>query len=439
MMNHKLLARHPIGNPRRKWRQDNFILSLATPGPLTLEEPNEFTRQKTRRGVKTAVDAGFNVLGCLWASSTTAMDIVRTAEGFDAAVLFQDLKRFGGMGHKNIFCKTNDYEGAMRDTAKWKSVKGYIVWDEPIFEEHLAETRRMIDYCEREYPDVLPYTVANPDYNRLCYWGDNAYVPYIERFLDVIDPAQMSFDYYPIGRDEYDPALQLDNSTMWSNLEVVRTAAQRRDVPFWFYYQGHHFPWHKIDYTLTFPMVRSMAYAGVLYGAKALECYAEFDGYVDPATGGKGVFFEEHKKLNTELRTLGNTLMALTCQRVIHDETLLPDHPTMEGLRTPITESKLISPEYRLPRRISISEHTDAYGNDYLMVLNRDYDNTAHLRLNFKAASHVYEVSKETGEQSLQHHSVMRLPITLAPGDLALYRIAPATEEPCTIEYYLEK
>ena len=84
----------------------------------------------------------------------TLNDIVRTAEGLDAAVLFQDLKRFGGMGHKNIFCKTNDYEGAMRDTAKWKSVKGYIVWDEPIFEEHLAETRRMIDYCEREYPDV---------------------------------------------------------------------------------------------------------------------------------------------------------------------------------------------------------------------------------------------------------------------------------------------
>lgn len=438
-MEHKLLKRTPIGNPRRKWRQDNFILSLATPASLTLDEPNEFTRQKTRRGVKTAVDAGFNVLGCLWASSTTAMDIVRAAEGLDATVLFQDLKRFGGMGHKNIFCENNDYVGAMRDTAKWKSIKGYIVWDEPILEEHMAETRRMIDYCEREYPDMLPYTVANPDYNRLCYWGDRAYVPYIERFLDVIDPAQMSFDYYPIGRNEYDPALQLDNSTMWSNLEVVRTAAQRRDVPFWFYYQGHHFPWHKIDYTLTFPMVRSMAYAGVLHGAKALECYTEFDGYVDPATGGKGVFFEEHKKLNAELRTLGNTLMALTCQRVIHDETLLPDHPAMEGLRTPMTESKLLSPEYRLPRRISISEHTDAYGNDYLMVLNRDYDNTAHIRLNLKNASHVYGVSKETGEQSLQYENAARFAVTLAPGDLALFRIQPATDSPYTVEYYLDK
>ena len=26
-MEHKILARYPIGNPRRTWRQDNFILS----------------------------------------------------------------------------------------------------------------------------------------------------------------------------------------------------------------------------------------------------------------------------------------------------------------------------------------------------------------------------------------------------------------------------
>ena len=26
-MEHKILSRYPLGNPRRKWRQDNFILS----------------------------------------------------------------------------------------------------------------------------------------------------------------------------------------------------------------------------------------------------------------------------------------------------------------------------------------------------------------------------------------------------------------------------
>ena len=33
-MEKKLFARYPIGNPRRKWRQDNFILSIVNPGPM---------------------------------------------------------------------------------------------------------------------------------------------------------------------------------------------------------------------------------------------------------------------------------------------------------------------------------------------------------------------------------------------------------------------
>ena len=131
--------------------------------------------------------------------------------------------------------------------------------------------------------------------------------------------------------------------------------------------------------------------------------------------------------------------MALNCLRVIHDDTLLPDHPTMVGYRTALAESELLSDENPLPRRISVSEHSDAYGNCYLMVLNRDYEQMAHLSLTLQSRSHVFEVSKSDGEQHFQHEAVLHLPVTLAPGDLALYRIQPATEAPCTVEYYLDK
>lgn len=438
-MQYKRLARYPIGNPRRVWRQDNFTLGLASPTIMSLRPSNELSTQKTRRAVKTAIDAGFDLLGCLWAHSDVAMDIVRAAEQYGGKVLFQDMLRFGGMGDKRVFCQTNDYEGAMRDTAKWKSIAGYIMWDEPVLDAHLAETRRMIDYCERVRPDMLPYTVANPDYHRLCRWQDNVYVPYIKKFIDVIDPAQMDFDYYPIGKSEYDPALQLDNSTMWSCLEIVRRAAAEKDIPMWFYYQAQHFPWHKVPYTFIFPMARAMAFAGVLHGVKALSAYTEFEGYVNPATGGKGRFFEEQKRLNDALHALGNTLMALTCQRVIHDDALLAGHPTMEGIRTPLSESELLDGEQVLAHRISVSEHTDAYGNRYLMVLNRDYKREAHLSLRLKNASHVFEVSKDDGEQHFQYENATFIPVTIDAGDLVLYRIQPATEEPCTVEYYLDK
>ena len=438
-MQHKLLARKPLGNPRRVWRQDRLLLNIAGAGPMDtrLVEQSDYTYRKTRRAVKTCVDAGFNMIGCLWADSKMAMEIVRAAEQCGGNVLFQDLRRFGGMGDKNIFCKVNDYKGAIGDTKQWQGIKGYCMWDEAILPEHMEETHRMIDYCEQVRPGVLPYTVANPDYNRLCHWEDKAYAPYIDRFLDCIDPCQMSFDYYPIGKREYDPTTQLDNSTMWSCLEIVRRAAKKREIPMWFAYQGQRFPWHKIYYTFHFNMARAMAHAGILHGVKGLECYTEFDGFVDPATGGRGVFFDEQKRLNTELLALGNTLMALECDRVIHDDTILPDHPTMEGLRTSLEESELVSGG--LVPRTSISEHTDPYGNRYLMVLNRDYEQTATLSLKLKGRAHVFEVSKKDGEQYLCEENTNYIPVYLEPGDLKLYRIQDAGEEPYTVEYYVDK
>ena len=182
-----------------------------------------------------------------------------------------------------------------------------------------------------------------------------------------------------------------------------------------------------------------MAFAGVLHGVKALSCYIEFDGYVDPKTGGHGKFFDVQRRLNDDLHNLGHTLMALCCQRVIHDEGLAPDHPAMEGYRTALAESALLDAEKPLPRRISVSEHTDAYGNQYLMVLNRDYENEAHISLSLKEPCHAYEVSKADGEQHFQYENTTHLPLTLAPGDLALYRLQPATEEPFTVEYSLDK
>lgn len=440
VMEHKLLARKPIGNPRRVWRQDNFTLAVDTPSVLGLTPPSALTKQKTRRAVKTALDAGFDLLGCLWAHSETAMDIVRAAEAYGGKVLFQDLLRFGGMGDNPPHCQKNDYEGAIRDTAQWKSIAGYIMYDEPILDEHLAETRRMIDYCEKVRPELLPYVVANPNGHPRCHWKNNAYASYIKKFIEVIDPAQMDFDAYPIGaKAEYNNGEQLDNSSFWSGLEVVRRAAAESQIPFWFYYQGQRFPWHKGQYVFTPAMERAMAFSGVLHGAKALSCYIEFDGYVDPKTGGRGKFFDAQKRLNDDLHNLGHTLMALNCQRVIHDEGLAPDHPAMEGYRTPLAESELLDAEKRLPRRISISEHIDAYGNQYLMVLNRDYVNEANVSLTLKAPCHAYEVSPADGEQYFRYENTSALPLNIAPGDLALYRLQPASEAPFTLEYYLDK
>ena len=440
-MEHKLLARHPLGNPRRVWRQDNFTLHVSGPALVDpqLRKKSALTLQKTRRAVKTTIDAGFNMMGTLWADTESAMTVVRAAEQYGGNVMFQDLKRHSGTGNPKYytFYEKDDFAGVIEETKKWNCIKGYFIWDEPILEEQFKETRRMLDYCEQVRPGVLPFTVANPDYHPLLDGTQKAYADYIERYADAIDPAQMDFDYYPIGKPEYTPAVQVDNSTMWSNLEIVRRAAQKRDIPLWFAYQGHHYPWHPVEYTYKHDMTRCMAHAGVLYGAKTVEYYVEFSGFIDPATGDKGIHFEEQKQLNGELAALGNTLMALSCQRVIHDDTLLADNAEARSYCTPMSESELLTG--KLPTRISVSEHTDAYGNRYLMVLNRDWDTAQHIQLDLKSPSHVYEVSKKDGEQVMQYENTDYFWLDLAPGDLRLFRIQPAKEAPFTVEYYLDK
>ena len=46
---------------------------------------------------------------------------------------------------------------------------------------------------------------------------------------------------------------------------------------------------------------------------------------------------------------------------------------------------------------------------------------------------------EEDGEQYLRYEDAGDLAMYLEPGDLKLYRIQPACEEPFTVEYYLEK
>ena len=434
-MEHKILARHPIGNPRRLWKQDNFLLCVSNPAPLKADD--ELSVKKASRAVKTCADAGFGVMECLWASRKVGMEIVRSAERYGVGVIYQDLSRFGGMGRVNVFCETDDLKGAIEYTKAWKSVMGYCLWDEPVYDETMQAVHEKILECERECPSALPFTVANPSDYRMFRWEDDNYTSYIQRFGDIIDPAQFSFDHYPVGKTCYVEENQLDDTLMWCDMETVRRAAQERSIPFWFYYQGHKYAFHKRHYRFTFPMAKAMANAGILHGAKALSAYIESDGPVSPEDGGKGVFFEEYKKMNSELINIGNVLMALECQRVIHDDSLLKDSPYMAHLRTPVSESELLNCE--LPRRISVSEHKDAYGNKYLMVLNRDFDLDASIYLTLKNRSNVYKVNKETGEEEMICQNTASLYIRLDPAELNLYRIQNAEEKTFTVEYRLEK
>lgn len=430
-MEKKMLARRPIGNPRRLWQQDRFTLSTFSPGDVFFHEDDPDAAEKMRRAVKTCADAGFNLLELGWATSEQSKAALPMCEQLGMPVIYQNLRRYGGMGH-NILCQKSDLPGVMNENRSWKCVAGYYIWDEPWTEDQMHESRRLMDLCQREMPHGLPFIVALPSYNTEWTWENGLYADYLEKYASIIDPVVLSFDYYPVGMKEHDAARQLDESKMWCDLAQAKKTADKHDMPFWFYYQGQNL--HHVDFFI-FPMVRLMMNSGVLYGAKGLQHYTACEAVVD-LDGSRGEFFQPQKEIHAHFRELGNTLMALNLQRVIHDKTLRPAGRDWDGLWADMSESALLAGE--LPRRISVSEHTDEYGNDYLMVLNRDYMEQADITLSLKKNSHIYEVSGEDGMQ-LHLSTGSELPVSLIPGEMKLFRLQCACEEPYTIEYCLDK
>lgn len=447
-MDHKILNRYPIGNPHRKWRQDNFILSQF-----------KAHGNNMRKNVKACADVGFDTVELGWASDEQADAAVQLCEQFGIRLIYQNMSRFGGAwdrdpingndGHyfsrayqryvgngvwkESSFRGDTDIRKVIAEKRIWKSVVGYYIWDEPFFEEQFEICRKLTDDCENEDETALAFTVANPSYNPYFKWQDNAFPAYIKRFADAIDPPVLSFDYYPIGRPEQNEEVQLDNSPMWCDLAAVKRVADLRKMPFWFYYQGVNFQNAPL---FTFSMVRLSMYAGAMYGAKALQHFCSIDAIVD-IDGTRLPFFEPQKQINAEFKALGDTLMALECKHVFHDTSCLPDFEPMKQYAERLSDSAFLAD--KLPYRTSVGEFGDSYGNRYMMVLNRDYlsDKTVTLKLN--KSYRVYEVSRHDGLQYVKNDCTDIVSLHLKAGDAALLRLQPAEDNAFTVEYRLVK
>lgn len=423
-MKHSILKRYPIGNPHRVWKQDNFVLSTFAAHAENMRDTLENCR-----------DAGFNTVELGWASHEQAEEALRLCEELGLPVIYQDFSLFGGMQGRHLEHKlTKEELKSITDHVKpYKSCIGYYVWDEPYVADQLAEARRQSDMFQSADPARLPFVVAIPSYNDKYRWQNGEFARYLSDYVTVVDPPVLSLDYYPIGLPGYTDEKQTDDSLMWCDLGLMRKLGRERELPVWFYYQAVNL--HRYS-RFTFPMVRMSMYAAAMYGCKGLQQFTAVGSVIDD-TGARGPFFEEQKRIHAEFAKLGNTLMALDSRFVFHGEELLPGCDYMNGLSDGITESTVLAavPGYR----ISAGELCDAYGNTYLMIVNRDYEKEQTASLSFRAPMRVYEVSKATGRQEVLAENVTEYALPLGMGDGRLLRVQPAEEEACTLEYRLEK
>lgn len=117
---------------------------------------------------------------------------------------------------------------AVADYLDHPALAGYFVDDEPVAGE-FPKLSRIVGRLRELDPHHLAYINLLPDFIPAKNLGTSSYDAYLERFLVEVEPALLSYDYYPFGLKK---GKKKDRSTYFANLTAIRNAALRHDVPF---------------------------------------------------------------------------------------------------------------------------------------------------------------------------------------------------------------
>lgn len=447
-MKNKVLKFKVQGNSERSYRQKEFIISTFQINGI---EREEVSFEDAERIIKNLKEAHHNQIELGWAHHNTIAKAIEICNKEGLKLIIQDLSRFDGFQER--IQTDEDLEEVVKQVSEEykdeECLGGFYIWDEPCRDDAVALAAKYTDYFYKYAPGLLNLAILIPSYNSLFTWNNGKFPDYVTHFLDTIKPPVISFDYYPFGvtpvKDESDE--QLDISNMWKDLAVMRKESVERNIPFWFYFEAIRL--NRYPKELTNPMITSNIFYALLYGAKGLQSFgatgsvASVDKELEKRrflelNGEKGYFYEAIKESLGVVKAWGNTLMALTSEHIYHDEDLLKGDAYFDKhFREDIKNSSVFAMD-KLEKRCSLGEFSDSYGNKYIYVLNRDYNDEKEFTLKLNKEYRIYEVLKTDGNQCKIADNATSLIVKLAPGDASLYRVDDADAEEYTITYVCE-
>lgn len=441
-MDKRVLLYQAYGNEKRGYRQKRFEFSSFNISGVSREEVSEEGVNKTIHNLK---ELGLTQVELGHAHHNTVKRAIQACEKEGLNLILQDLSRFGGFQNKDhVDITEEDVKTLTEEIENYKCVKGFYVWDEPWKDKDIAEATKQVEWFCKYASDKLALVAANPSYNPDYTWDNELYPYYIDKFCDTIQPSVLSMDFYPFSGDgsSFNNEEQLDNSDLWKDLAVSKLVSTKRKLPFWFYYQVIRL-WKGPE--LTFPMIRVQMNYALLYGAKALQCYGVAGSVCSPnkmeekrrileSDFSEGCLFDDYKQQIAKVKEWSKTFIALKSEHVYHSPEVLRDDAYFNKyFREDVTESLLDVKE--LPFRCSVGLLSDDYGNQYIGILNRDYERAQSFSLPLKNSYRVYEVSYADGRQYCINDSANCLNVTLAEGDMVFYRLQDSKEEAYEIEY----
>jgi hypothetical protein len=274
---------------------------------------------------------------------------------------------------------------------------GFFLRDEP----HAAlmpGLARVAKIAREAMPGMWPYVNLFPYRVSPGRLGTDTYDKYVRMLVDTIGQPFLSYDNYSLAGGE-----MLDY--FYTNLEIVRRLSIETQTPFWNCILANaHFNYMEPS-DATFHL---QVYATLAYGGRGIQYFTYFapdvGNYRSAAIdqfGHRTPTWERLRRVNLEIAALAPTILKLRSTGVFH-------YPDVPDQARPLSASRLVRSIEMTQRfvkppvagRFLVGELEDGQARPYLMIVNRDLNNSFQFRLRLlKENAKLIRISPYTGKE----------------------------------------
>lgn len=274
---------------------------------------------------------------------------------------------------------------------------GFFLQDEPhaALMPGLAHVAKMVRAAMPDwwpYVNLFPYRVSS---ERL---GTDTYDKYVRMLVDTIGQPFLSYDNYSLVNGE-----MLDY--FYTNLEIVRRLSIETKTPFWNCILANaHFNYMEPS-DATFHL---QVYATLAYGGRGIQYFTYFAPEVGnyrlaaiDQFGNRTPTWERLRRINLEIAALAPTILKLRSTGVYH----YPDVPEQAKplAASPLVRSVEMTQRFVKPPiagRFLVGEFADGQGRPYLLIVNKDLNNSFQFRLHLaREHARLIRISPYSGQE----------------------------------------
>jgi hypothetical protein len=302
-------------------------------------------------------------------------------------------------------------ENTARQLRDHPALAGYYLRDEPSAADfaELAEWERRVRSADPDHPC---YINLFPNYATPGQLGTATYREHLDRFVSTVPVGFISFDHYPVVGNSLRPE-------WYDNLEQIAAVAGGAKKPFWaFVLAVAHNPYP----VPTIEHLRLQAFSNLAYGAQGIQYFTYWtsksdvwdfhDGPID-VEGKRTVVYDRVKQVNAEIRGLQSVFAGARVLKSGHTGAL------PHGTKAYQPEKPVLNLKTNGGAVVSTVEKK---GRHHLVVVNRDFNNSMKLEVEFDPSAKIHEMRKDGSSVPIEEHSAIR---QVNGGDIVVFRWDP--------------